>query len=86
MQKNNFTYKTFLIFILSTLICVALSSVSTETKIFSAPFYISLIYLKFSPLLSSLAFLIGLLFEFDLISFYAGIICVVTMLLANLIY
>ena len=85
MQKNKFTYKTFLVFIISTIICLALSSALTSVKILSAPFYISLIYLKFSPILSTIAFLIGLLYEFNLLDFYAGIICSLVILTSNVI-
>ncbi len=75
MAKNKFTYKTLLIFIVSILICISLSSVISGFKILSVPFYISLIYLKFSPLLSTLSFIIGLLYDFDLLSLYSGLIC-----------
>ncbi len=75
MKKNKFTYKTLLIFLVSTLISISLSSVITDFKILSAPFYISLIYLKFSPILSTISFIIGLIYEFDLMSLYSGLTC-----------
>ena len=86
MQKNKFTYKTFLVFVISTFICLSLSVVAPTTKILSASFYLSLIYLRFNLLLSTLAFLIGLIFEFSLPNFYAGLICAVCMITSTIIY
>ncbi len=86
MIKNKFTYKTIIIFILSTLVSISLSSALNDFKILSAPFFIALIYLKFNPVLSTLAFLIGILFKFDLISLYSALVCATINLVIYAIY
>ncbi len=86
MLKNKFTYKTVLVFLLSTVICICLSSVLNGYKILSAPFFIALVYLKFNPILATASFIIGLVCDFDLISLYSGAICAIVTLATALIY
>lgn len=76
MPKNNFTYKSFLIYFFSALVSLALCSVLKDFKIFSLPYYISLLYLNYNPILLAISYLLGFLYNFDLLDFYSALLSV----------
>ncbi len=86
MHKNTFTIKTLITYISTTIIFLALSMVFKDYKILGVPFYVSLLYLKFNPVLTTISFLLSFLYDFSLISLYSGISCALVLFITFIIY
>ncbi|MBO5926617.1 MAG: SpoIIE family protein phosphatase [Clostridia bacterium] len=72
MAQYKLTYKSFLTFFISLLIFLSLTQTIDSFKLLTLPFYVSLIFLKFNPFLSTLAYLLSFIYDFDLLSLYSA--------------
>ena len=74
MPKNSFTYKSFLVYFTSAIFSLALCNVLKDFKILSLPYLVSLLYLNYNPLFLGVSYLLGFLYNFNLLEFYSALL------------
>ena len=74
MLKNKFTYKKFFVYFLSFIIFLCLTNVIPSFKVLSLPFYVSLLYLNFNIVGSTIIYLLSFLYDVNLTSIYSALI------------
>ena len=74
MLKNKFTYKKFFVYFFSFIIFLCLTNVIPSFKVLSLPFYVSLLYLNFNIVGSTIIYLLSFLYDVNLTSIYSALI------------